>query len=167
MMDCTAMNTPMASNLKLWSEASSESVDAMIYCQMIGSLMYLKNTRLDICFSMNTFSKFLIDPRHVHLIATNHILRYLKGTINYGLKYNADQKIKLEGYVDSDWAGSAIDRNSTSRCCFNMGSGVISWFSRKQSCVALSTAEEEYVAACSASYEAIWLRKLLSNLFDL
>ena len=69
--------------------------------------------------------------------------------------------------MDSYWAGSAIDRKNNSGCCFSMGSGVISWFSRKQSCVALSTAEAEYVAACSASCEVIWIRKLLSNLFDL
>ena len=94
-------------------------------------------------------------------------LMYLRGTVDYGLKYEVNQKINLEGYVDSDWAGSAINRKSTSGCCFSMGSGVISWFSRKQSCVALSTAEVEYVAACSASYEEVWLRKVLSNLFDL
>ena len=90
-------------------------------------------------FVVNTLSQFLIDPRHVHLIAAKHILRYLRGTIDYGLKYDANQKINLEGYVDSDWAGSAIDRKGTSGCCFSLGSGVISWFSRKQSCVALST----------------------------
>ena len=93
----------------------------------------------------------MTDPRHVHLIAAKHLLRYLKGTVDYGLKYDANQKINLEGYVDPDWAGSVIDRKNTLGCCFNMGSGVISWFSRKQSCVALSTAEAEYVAACSAS----------------
>ena len=69
--------------------------------------------------------------------------------------------------MDSDWEGSAIDRKSTSGCCFNMGSGVISWFSRKQSCVALSTSEAEYVAASSTICEVVWLRKLLSDLFDL
>ena len=78
-----------------------------------------------------------------------------------------NQKINLEGYVDSDWEGSAINGKSTSGCCFSMGSVVISWFSRKQSCVALSTAEVEYVIACSASCEAVWMRKLLSNIFDL
>ena len=70
-------------------------------------------------------------------------------------------------YVDSDWAGNAIDRKSTSRFFFSMGLGMISWFSRKQSYVALSIAEVEYVAACSASCEAVWLCKLLSDLFDL
>ena len=77
--DVTAMATPMASNLKLLSDASSESIDAMMYRQMSGSLMYLMNMRSDICFAMNSLSQFLTDLRHVHLIATKHILRYLKG----------------------------------------------------------------------------------------
>ena len=115
------------------------------------------NTRPDICFAVNTLSQFLIDLRSVHLTVAKHILRYLKGTVDYGLKYDANQKINLEGYVDSDWAGISIDRKSTLGYCFSMGSGVISWFSRKQSCVALSAAEEEYVTACSTSYEAVWL----------
>ena len=99
MMDCKAMATPMASNLKLLSDASSELVDAMMYHQMIGSLMYLMNTRPNICFVVNTMSQFLIDPRHVHLIDAKHILRYLRGTVDYGLKYEANQKINLEGML--------------------------------------------------------------------
>ena len=86
MMDCKAMTTPLESNLKLLSVSSSESVDDMVYCQMIGFLMYLTNMRPDICFVVNTLSRFLTDPRHVHLIAAKNILRYLKGTIDYGLK---------------------------------------------------------------------------------
>ena len=77
MMDCKAMATPMASNLKPLS-------DATMYRQMIGSLMYLTNTRPDICFAVNTLRQYLTDPRSVHLIAAKHILRYLKGTIDYG-----------------------------------------------------------------------------------
>ena len=83
-----------------------------------------------------------------------------------GLKYEENQKINLEGYVDLDWEGSAINRKSTLGCCFSIGSGVISWFTWKKSCVALSIAEAEYVAACSASCESVWLRKLLFYLFD-
>ena len=150
MMDYKAMTTPMASSLKLLSFSSLELVDAMMYHQMIGSLMYLMNTRPDICFPVNTLSQFLTDPRHVHLIAVKHILRYLKGTTDYGLKYEANQKINLEGYVDLDWVGSAIDRKRTLGFFFSMGSGVISLFSRKQSCVALSTAKEKYVSTCLA-----------------
>ena len=96
-------------------------VDAMMYLQMICSLMYLKNTRLDIFFAVNNLSQFLTNTKHVHLIAVKHILRYLKGTIDYGLKYDVNKKFNLEGYVDSDWPGSVVDRKSTSGCCFNMG----------------------------------------------
>ena len=97
--------------------------------------------RPDICFAVNTLSQFLTDPRHVHLMVAKHAVRYLKGTVDYGLKYEANQKTNLKGYVDSDWVGTAIDRKSTLGCCFSMRSGVISWFSRRQSCMALSTTE--------------------------
>ena len=90
------MTTPMALNMKLLSDASSETVDATIYHQMIGSLMYMTNRRTEIFFAVNTLSQFLTDQRHVHLIAAKHILRYLGGIVDYGLKYNANQKINLE-----------------------------------------------------------------------
>ena len=79
MLDNKEITTPMESNLNIWSDASSDLVDAMMYRQMIGSLMYLKNMSPDICFVVNTLSQFLTDPRDVHLIATKHVLRYLKG----------------------------------------------------------------------------------------
>ena len=154
MMDCKAMTTPMASNMKLLSDASSEMVDAMMYHQMIGPLMYLTSTRPDICFV-------------IHLMFAKHAVRYLKGTVDYGIKYEANQKINLEGYVDSYWAGSAIDRKRTLGCCFTMGSGEISWFSRKQSYVALSAAKAEYVITYSTSCEVVLMMKILSILFDL
>ena len=68
----------------------------------------------------------MADPRQVHLVAAKHILRYLKGIIDYGIRYDENQKVNLKGYVDSDWAGSALDRKNTLGCCFSMGSGVIS-----------------------------------------
>ena len=90
MMDCKAMTTPMASNLKLLSDSSSKAINATMYCQMIGSLIYLTNTIPDNCFAVNTLSQFLIDLRHVHLIAAKHILKYLKGIVDYGLKYEVN-----------------------------------------------------------------------------
>ena len=87
------MTTPMASNMKLLSVASSETVDATMCSQMICSLLYLTNTRQDICFVVNTL-------RHVHLMVAKHAVRYLKGTIYYGIKYEVNQKINLEDYVD-------------------------------------------------------------------
>ena len=102
-LDCKAITTPMASNLKLLCDASLETVDAMMYCRMICSLMCLMNTRPDICFVVNNLSQFLTDSRHVHLIVAKHTLRYLKGTVEYGLKYDTNQKTNLHGYVDLDW----------------------------------------------------------------
>ena len=79
------MSTPMTTNLKLLGDTSSGTIDATLYRQMIGSLMYLTNTWPDICFAVNTLSQYMVDPRQVHLVAAKHVLRYLKGTIDYGL----------------------------------------------------------------------------------
>jgi hypothetical protein len=97
-------------------------------------------------------------------MAAKHILRYLKGTSELGLKYDKTE-IQLQGYSDSDWAGSSTDRKSTTGVCFSLGSAVISWFSRKQSAVAQSSTEAEYMAASMGAREAVWLRKLLFDLF--
>jgi hypothetical protein len=161
MLECK----PMEAKLKLLVDTSSELIDATLYRQIIGSLMYLTNTRPDICFAMNTVSQFLVEPRRVHLVAAKHVMRYLKGTLDYGLSYDGDHNFTLSGYTDSDLARRVADRKNTFGCC--LASAMISWQSRKQSSIAPSTAEAEYIAACSASCEAIWLRKLLISLFDL
>ena len=96
------MATPMASNLKLLSDASAEMVDATMYRQMICSLMCLTNTRPDTGFVVNNLSQFLMDSRHAHLVA-KHAVRYLKGTVEYGLNYDTNKKNNLHGYVDLDW----------------------------------------------------------------
>jgi hypothetical protein len=133
MLECKSMNTPMEEKLKLLVDTSSELIDATLYRQIIGSLMYLMNTRPDICFSVNTLSQFLVEPRHVHLVAAKHVMRYLKGTIDCGLSYDGDHDFTLSGYTDADWVGSVFDRKITSGCCFSLGSTMISWQSRKQS----------------------------------
>jgi hypothetical protein len=113
------------------------------------------------------FFLVLVEPRRVHLDDEKHVMRYLKGTLGFGLCYTRDHDFRLSGYTDSDWAGSVSNRKCTSGCCFSLGSAMISWQSRKQSSNALSTAKAKYIAACSASCEAIWLRMLLTDLFDL
>jgi hypothetical protein len=79
-------------------------VDATLYRQIIGSMMYLMNTKPNICFSMNILSQLLVEPRCVHLVVAKHVMRYLKGTIDYGLSYDGDHDFKLSGYIDADWA---------------------------------------------------------------
>ena len=125
MLGCKDMATPMESNLKLLGDALSETFDATMYRLMIGSLMYLMNTRPNICFVVNTLIQFLMDARQVYLNTVKHVLRYLKGTVDYGIKYDVNQKINLHGYVNSYWASSSIDRKSTSGCCFSLRSGMI------------------------------------------
>ena len=112
--------------------------------------MYLVNTQPDICFVVNALSQFQVEPKQEHWIAAKHVLRDIRGTINYDLRYTASNDIQLHGFTDSDWAGSAEDRKSTSGMCFSLGSAMISWGSRKQKYVALSTTKAEYMAACEA-----------------
>ena len=134
------MATPMDSNLKLLVDDSSELVDVTHYRQIIGSLMSLTNTRPDICFVVNTLSKYLVQ-RGVHLVAAKHVMSYLKGIIDLGLYYHGSHDYRLYGYIDAYWAGSISDRKSTVGRCFCLGSTMSSWFSRKQSTVSCSTAE--------------------------
>ena len=104
MLDCKDMDTPMDTNLKLISDESSELVEMTQYKQIIGSLLYHMNTRPDICFVVNTLSQYLVKPRRVHLIAAKHVMRYLKGTIYFGLYYVTYHDYRLYGYMDLHWA---------------------------------------------------------------
>jgi hypothetical protein len=106
-------------------------------------------------------------PRKVHMVPAKHVIRYLKGTLDYGLRYVTDHEFGLYGYSDSDYADRIPDRKSTSAYYFSLGSSMVLWSNRKQSCVALSTSEVEYVAACATCREVVWLQKLLSGLFGL
>jgi hypothetical protein len=160
MLECKSMNTPMETKLNLLVDTSSEFIYATLYRHIIGSLMYLMNTRPDICFVVNTLSQFLVEHRHVHLVAEKHVMRYLKDTLDCGLSYNGDHDFRMSGYTDSDWTGSVSNRNITSGCCFSMGSAMISWQRRKKSSISLNTTEAKYIDACSSSCGAIWLRKL-------
>jgi len=161
------MNTPMETKLKLLVDTSLELVDSTLYRKIIGSLMYLTNAKPKICFVVNNLSQYLVDPRCVHLVDAKHLMRYLKGTLEYGLCYTGDHDFRLVGYTDSDGVGSVSDRKSTSGCCFNLGLAMTSWQSMEKSSITLNTAEAKYIVACSTSCEAIWLRKFLTGLFDL
>jgi hypothetical protein len=109
----------------------------------------------------------MVEPRYVHWISTKNVLRYIHGTVGYGLRYVSDGAIKMQGYTNFDWAGSVVEGKNTSGCCFSLGSGMISWLRRKQKLVALSTTEAKYIATNVVSREAVWLQKLIAGLFDL
>ena len=142
MVECKSMHTPMEMNFKkLYGKAARPSPEKPTeYGQLIGALMFLINTRRNVCFVVNTLSQHMIDPFHAHWIAAKNVLRYLHGTINLGLKYTT-KNVRLHRYIDVDWVGNFADRKNTLGCCFSLGSAMISWMSRKQKSIALSTAE--------------------------
>ena len=109
--------------------------------------MYLVNTRTHLCFSVNQLSQVVVQPTKLFWKATKHVLRYLRGTYQYGLWYRWSEGVKLQGFTDADWAGSPSDRKSTSRGIFNLSSAVVSWYIKKQRLVSLSSAKVEYMAA--------------------
>ena len=101
------------------------------YKSIIGSLIFLTNTKLDIGFATSLVSRYMGDPFESHMKATKRILRYVQGTIDFGIHYIKHGSVKLVGYSDSDWGSNIDDKKSTSGQCFNLGSGMITWISKK------------------------------------
>ena len=132
--------------------------------KIFGCLMYLTVIRPDIMFTVSMLSRFMHCASEVHLQAVKRIVRYVKGTIDYGVKYTHSQNFQFHGYSDSDWGGSIDDMKSTTGYSFSFGSGMFSWSSKKQDIVAQSIAEAEYVAATAVVNQAIWLRRILADL---
>eukprot|EP00253_Pinus_taeda_P017848 PITA_17848 len=165
MEDCRPMATPMITNWKKIDASEDKDVDPTLYRQLIGSLIYLGNTRPNISYAVNTLSQFMVEPKRAHWAVAKLVLRYIQGKIDYGLLYTRSKDIRLSGFTDEDWAGSSMDQKSTSGYCFNIGSGMTSYCNRKLKFVALSSAKVKYMATRTAPYEAIWLRKWLVNLF--
>ncbi|PRQ55986.1 putative RNA-directed DNA polymerase [Rosa chinensis] len=164
MGNCNSVCTPTEVGLKLTKNGSGKRVNATLYKQIVGSLMYLTTTRPDIMFAVSMVSRYMEKPMEDHLVAVKRILRYLKGTADLGIFYKKFQSSNLCGFTDSDYAGDMDDRKSTSGFVFMMGSGAISWSAKKQQIVTLSTTEAEFVAAASSSCQAIWLRRMLGVL---
>eukprot|EP00253_Pinus_taeda_P017698 PITA_17698 len=112
MQDCRPMTTHLVTNWRKTDYHRVERVEATLYKKLIRSLMYLVNTKPDICFAVNQLSQFMMDPTRVHWVAVKHVLRYLKGTTDYGLWYKNVDRMRLEGYKDADWAGSSVGQKS-------------------------------------------------------
>ncbi|KAL0398210.1 UNVERIFIED_CONTAM: Retrovirus-related Pol polyprotein from transposon RE1 [Sesamum radiatum] len=144
MKDCNAVSTPTEFGLKLNKDYEGKKVDSTLYKQIVGSLMYLTATRPDIMYSVSLISRYMENPTEMHLGA-KRILRYLQGTRDYGLFYRKGEKPTLLGFTDSDYAGDQDDRRSTSGYVFMLGTGAISWSSKKQRIVTLSSTEAEFL----------------------
>jgi len=155
--------TPAATHLKLSKDENGVVVDQSLYRSMIGSLLYLKTSRPDITFVVGVCARYQEEPKMSHLIQVKRILKYINGTTDYGILYSHSENSRLIGYCDVDWAGSADDRKSTSRGCFFLGNNLVSWFSKKQNYVSLSTTEAEYKAAGSSCSQLVWMKQMLEE----
>ena len=164
MEDCKLAPTLMETGVKLSTNDEEKPVDGTLFRQLVGSLIYLTTTRLDITFAVGVISKYMTSPKQNHWKAAKRILRYLRGTLQFGLEYMHTGNFRLQGYADSDWAGCIDSWKSTFGYCFSLGSVAVSWSSKKQPNVALSSTEAEYKVAVIAACEKIWLRRILADI---
>ncbi|XP_039123455.1 secreted RxLR effector protein 161-like [Dioscorea cayenensis subsp. rotundata] len=164
MQNCKKIDTPLNPNEKLHLYDNSGEIDPVRNRRIVGALLYLTHTHPDITHAVSMVSRFMQSPSVFHFGSVKRILRYISGTINYGIHYKKCEEFKLIGYSDSDWSGSQDDQRSTTGWVFSLGSGAIAWFSKKQAITALSSTEVEYISLTAAICEALWLRRLLDDL---
>jgi hypothetical protein len=163
MKDAKSIKTPMGTNGHLDLDTGGKSVDQKVYRSMIGSLLYLCASRLEIMLSVCMCARFQADPKEVHLRAVKQIMRYLVYTPKFGLWYPSGSTFDLIGYSYADWVGCKIDRKSTSGTCQFLGRSLVSWASKKQNSVALSIVEVEYIAAGHCCAQLLWMRQTLRD----
>jgi len=163
MENCKEISTPMATNCYLDSDEKGTSVDQTKYRGLIGSLLYLTASRPDIMFSVCLCARFQSNPKESHFTAAKRILKYIQGTTTVQLWYPSEVSLDLVGYSNFDFVSCKIYRKSTSGTCHQLGSSLISWHSKKQACVALSTAEAEYIATGSCYAQSLWIKQQLSD----
>ncbi|KAD3337079.1 hypothetical protein E3N88_32599 [Mikania micrantha] len=161
LQNCKPCSNPMSSTTQLDADVKGKSVDETLYRCMIGSLMYLTASRPDIMFATCVCARFQAAPKESHLIAVKRIFRYLQGTQSLGIWYSTGHSCKLVAFSDSDYAGCKLTRKSTSGGCQFLGNCLVSWQSKKQTSVATSTAEAEYIAAASCTSQILWLQTQL------
>jgi hypothetical protein len=146
------VSIPMSSMASLDPDEDGEAVDQREYISMIGSLLYLTATRPDIQFTVGLCVRFQSSPRSSHCTTVQRVFMYLKHTPEFGICYSASSSLDLVGFSDADFVGCGIDRKSTSGTCHFLGSSLVCWSSQKQSSVAQSTTEAEYVAAAARRF---------------
>nr|GEV07584.1 uncharacterized mitochondrial protein AtMg00810-like [Tanacetum cinerariifolium] len=153
--DSKPTKTPMSTKIKLTKDDEANSVDSSKYQGMIGSLLYLTASRQDIMFSVCLCARFQENPKTAHLEAVKPIFRYVRATTHLGLWYPKGIRVETVVYADSEHAGDYVDRKSTSVICTFMGCCLTSWFTKKQTALAISTTKSEYVSAKKACQQAL------------
>ncbi|XP_022014710.2 uncharacterized mitochondrial protein AtMg00810-like [Helianthus annuus] len=164
MTDCKPCTTPVDIASKLSAADGNLLSDGSLYRSLAGALQYLTFTRPDISYAVQQVCLFMHTPREPHFAFLKRILRYIKGTLDYGLRLTASSTSSLIAYSDADWAGCPDSRRSTSGYCVFLGNNLISWSSKRQPTVSRSSAEAEYRGVANAVAETSWLRNLLLEL---
>ncbi|KAK9075210.1 hypothetical protein SSX86_003531 [Deinandra increscens subsp. villosa] len=164
--DAKPVSTPMSTGLVLTSDGDPFE-DATLYRSLVGALQYLTITRPDISYSVNQVSQFLQSPTKTHFQAVKRIIRYIKGTFEYGLMFCKPTHTDILGYSDSDWARCIETRRSTHGYSIFLGGNLVSWSAKKQPTVSRSSCEAEYRAMANAAAEIIWLTHILRELHAL
>ena len=131
MTDCKCASNPFLSGVKLEDGRNTPLVDSTLYRQPVGSLLYRTHSRPYLSYAVGVVYWFMQEPHELHWKAAKQIIRYVHGTITFGIHYAVDSALDLIGFIDSDWAGNSIDCNSTSRYSLSLGSGPICWSSKK------------------------------------
>ena len=163
MENARPISSPMSTSDKLTEDPKGIPVDTKKYRGMIGSLLYITASRPDIQYSVCKCARFQVAPKESHLSAVKRILRYLKGTVDLGLWYPKGVPFDLVCFSDSDYAGHLVDRKSTSGTCQFLGGCLVSWFSKKQNSVSISTTEAEYIAAAKCCAQILWMKQTLAD----
>lgn len=159
MADCNPVKNPIVPGAKLSKESAGEEVDATLYKQLVGCVMYLTVTRPDMMYVVCLISRFMAKPREEHLLAAKRALRYLKGTLEFGIFFKTGvEKLEVKAYTYSDYDGDVDDRESTSGYAFLLNGAAVCWSLKKQEVVTLSSTEAEYVAATSCACHCVWLK---------
>ena len=161
---CKPATTPIDPHHKLGEAKEDGMVDTEMYQRLVGKLIYLSHTRPDIAYAVSVVSQFLHNPRKTHLQAVYRILQYLKGSLGKGILFKRSTRLNIEAYTDADYAGSVVDRRSTSGYCVFIGENLVTWRSKKENVVARSSAEAEYRAMALGVCELLWLKILLQDL---
>ena len=149
---------------KLDKDIEGVLLNETYYKQIVGSLMYLTTSRPYLMFVVSLLSRYISRPTDMHLQVAKRVMRYIKGTAEFGIYYKKQDNEELVAFTDSDYAGDVDDRKSTSGYLFLLGGGAVSWASKKQPIVTLSTTEAEYVAATACACQAIWLKGVLEEM---
>jgi hypothetical protein len=164
MTDYKSAPTPFLSGVKLEDGRETPLVDSTMYIQLVGSLLYLTHSRPDLSYVVGVVSRFMQEPHELHWEVAKRILRYVQGTITFGIHYATDSTLDLIGFTDSDWIGDNTDHNSTSGCSLSLSSGPFCWSRKKQAIISLSSAEAKYRGVVNITIKAMWLQYFLTDL---